>query len=759
MKHWRRLLFLAAFAFMSPPCHAQGAADAVVVRRIDINGAVRIERETVLSYLLIAQGDTVTEERLDEALKSLFSTGLFADVSLDVKDGVLIVGLSENPIVGRIVFEGNRKISSEQLTPELLLKPRAVFTRSKIRRDTQRILEIYKRSGRYSVSVEPKVIERPQNRLDVVFEISEGPATYIRKIDFIGNKSFDRDRLENAMMSKEKRWYRFFTMTDTFDPDRFAYDRELLRRFYAQQGFLDFSIDSFSAELSPNRENFFLTIVMNEGKRYRLGKVEVESQIKGLEAGDVKDEISVKEGDWVNSVKLENSVLALTNEIGAMGFPFVDVTYKLSKHENEPVADVLFEIKEGPHLFIDRINITGNERTEDRVIRRQFRFAEGDAFNPAKIRRSKQRIENLDYFSRVDLDVVPSEDNPDIAEVNLDVSEKSTGSLRVGVGWSSYDGPLAEVSVQERNLLGTGRSLGASATVAEERTMFDVSFVEPWFLDRELSAGFDVFYLTRNYSQRSSYDSEMYGASTFFGWKYSEELSHSVKYTLRRDEITNVDPTASIYVKEQAGERTTSMVSQTLFWDYLDSRISPSEGYYFSLSNDVAGLGGDTHYLRTDVKFGYYIPLSDQWVLGLTTSAGYIYGLDEDVRLNDRYFLGGGDLRGFEEGGVTARAKLGGDSLGGNWQFTASAQLMFPLGLPGEFGVKGKMFVDAGVAGKPDGFDASTMWYSSKMRASIGVGLLWASPLGPINIDFAMPVIKEKFDKTEYFRLHFDTGF
>lgn len=735
------------------------AEESGVVRRINIEGTMRIERETVLSYLLIREGDTVTKERLDEGLKSLFSTGLFADVRMDVKDGVLSVDLVENPVVNQIVFEGNQRIKADQLAPELSLRPRAVFTRSKIRRDTQRILEIYKRSGRYSVSVEPKIIERSQNRLDVVFEIAEGPTTYIRKINFIGNKAFDHDRLEDAILSKEKRWYRFFTATDTYDPDRFAYDKELLRRFYMQHGYMDFAVVSSSAELSPNKENFFLTIVVDEGKRYRVGKLETSSSIKGLDVSDVRGEISVKEGDWLNITRLENSVLALTNEIGAMGFPFVDVSYKLEKRENEPVVDVYFEIREGPHLFIDRINITGNVRTEDRVIRRQFRFAEGDAYNPAKIRRSKQRIENLDFFERVSLDVTPSEEEPDVAEVNLDVSEKSTGSLRVGVGWSSYDGPLAEISIQERNLLGTGRSLGAMATVAEERTMFDVSFVEPWFLDRELSAGFDVFYLTRNYAERSSYDSEMYGASTFFGWKYSEELSHSVKYTLRRDEITNVDPTASIYVKEQEGERTTSMVSQTLFWDYLDSRINPSEGYFFSLSNDLAGLGGDTHYLRTDARFGYYIPLSDQWVLGLTTSAGYIYGLDEDVRLNDRYFLGGGDLRGFEEGGVTARAKIGGDALGGNWQFTASAQVMFPLGLPSEFGMKGKIFTDIGFVGKPDDFDASTMWYSSKMRASIGVGLLWSSPLGPINIDFAIPVLKEDFDKTEYFRLHFDTGF
>lgn len=753
----KKLFVLLAFVLTFSA--AQAAETSGVVHKIKLNGTMRIEPETVLSYLLIREGDAVDQARLDRGLKALFATGLFADVKMDFKKGVLTVDVVENPIVNQISFEGNKRIKDEQLQSELSLRPRAVFTRSKVRRDTQRILEIYKRSGRYSVSVEPKIIERSQNRLDVVFEIVEGPTTFIRRINFIGNKAFDHDRLEEAMMSKEKRWYRFFTATDTYDPDRFAYDQELLRRFYLHQGYMDFNVVSASAELSPNRESFFLTLVLEEGPRYKIGNVSVESSIKGLNPDAVKGKVSLAPGDWFNNDKLEDSILTLTNEVGGMGYPFVDVTYKLEKHSDEPVVDLVFNIAEGPHLFIDRIKITGNVRTEDRVIRRQFRFAEGDAYNPAKIRRSKQRVENLDFFDRVTLDVEPSDEAPDVAEVKMDVSEKSTGSLRVGVGWSSYDGPLAEISIQERNLMGTGRTLGASATVAEEKTLFDISFIEPWFLDRELSAGFDVFYLTRNYSNRSSYDSEMYGASTSFGWKYSEELSHSVKYTLRRDEITNVDPTASIYVKEQEGRTTTSMVSQTLFWDYLDSRVNPSEGYYVSLSNDFAGLGGDTRFLRTDVNFGYYIPLTDRWVLGLSTTAGYIHGIGQDVRLNNRYFLGGSTLRGFEDGGVTARAKVGDDALGGNWQLTASAQLMFPLGLPSEFGMKGKLFTDFGLIGKPDGYDASTMWYSSKLRASIGVGLLWSSPLGPINIDFAIPVLKEDFDKTEYFRLHFDTGF
>lgn len=755
----KKLFVFIGIVFCFPFIKAEAAQKEEVVSEIVISGVMRIEPETVLTYLMIRKGDSVSQEELDRGLKSLFSTGLFSDVRLSVNDGVLNVDLVENPIVNRISFEGNKKIKTQQLKDEVSLRPRSVFTRSKARRDTQRILELYKRMGRYSAQVEPKIIERSQNRLDVVFEINEGKPTYIRKIDFIGNHAFSATELEEEMLSKENRWYRWFTSMDTYDPDRFAYDQELLRRFYLRHGYMDFNIISSSAELSPNREDFYLTIVLEEGKRYKVGEVKVISDLKGLDADTVADVVSVKTGSWYNNVKVENSELALINAVGAKGFPFVDVSSGLNKHEKENVVDVVFNIKEGQHLFIDEIQITGNARTQDRVIRREFRFAEGDAYSPSKIKRSKQRIENLNYFDRVMMDIEQVEGTLDRAILKTDVSEKSTGSLKLGIGWSSYDGPLAEVSVQENNFLGTGRRVGVSASVAEEKTLFDISFVEPWFLDREMSLGFDIFYLTRNYSDRSSYDSEMAGTSVSLSWKYTEELSHTVKYTLRQDKIIDVSESASIYVKDQKGTTLTSMISQTLFWDYLDNRYNPSEGYYFSLSNDLAGFGGDTRYLRTDISAAYYHPLSDKWVLGLTSSAGYIFGIGQDVRLNNRYFLGGSTLRGFEDGGVTARSKDGDDALGGNWQATAGVQLMFPLGLPSEFGMRGKIFADFGLIGKPDDFDASQMWYSSKLRGSIGIGFVWSSPLGPINVDYAVPILKEPFDETEYFRLNFGWGF
>lgn len=375
------------FSLIVALCFAVSVARAQetpkVVNEIIINGTMRIEPETVLTYLMIRQGDIATPDRLDRGLKSLFSTGLFADVKLSEKNGVLTVDLVENPIVNKIAFEGNKKIKTDQLTGELSLRPRTVFTRAKARSDTQRIVELYRRVGRYSAVVEPKIIERPQNRLDVVFEITEGEPTYIRKIDFIGNNAFDTDVLEEAMLSKEARWYRWFTSTDTYDPDRFAYDQELLRRFYFNHGYIDFEVVSSSAELSPNRKDFYLTLMLSEGKKYKVGKIDITSSLKGFNPETVRTVPTFKTGKTFNQSKVDDSVLALTNAVGAQGFPFVDVDYKLNKHDDATV-DVVFDVKEGQHLFIDRIDIRGNNRTQDRVIRREFRFRKAMLTVPPK---------------------------------------------------------------------------------------------------------------------------------------------------------------------------------------------------------------------------------------------------------------------------------------------------------------------------------------------------------------------------------------
>lgn len=765
------IVFALAISFYSADVYAE---EVRVIHDIKIehNGFVGIEDNTILNYLGIKEGEVLNSSIKDKALKSLFSTGYFKNVSIDNEGDMLFVKVEENPIINGIFFEGNKKIKKEQLQSELSLKYRERYTKSKILNDTKKIVDLYKRTGRYAVVVDPKIIELSENRLNIVFEINEGKQAFIRKIDFIGNRDFSSVELEEKLLSKEARWYRWFTQMDTYDADRFSYDLELLKRFYFEHGYLDFEVISSSAELTPNQQDFYLAIVLKEGKRYRVNKIEIQSSLKNFDTDSIQDKITLQKGKLYNQLKVDNSIDTLVAAVSAQGYPFVDISVENKKDVENSLVDVVYNIKEGQHLFVDGLNIKGNTRTKDHVIRREFRFGEGDAFVPAKVRRSKQRLENLDYFDKIDVDVVPVNENADRVDLTTEISEKSTGALKVGLGWSSYDGALAELSVQEKNFRGTGKILGFTANVAEKKTMFDVNFVEPWYLDRELALGFDVFYLTRNYKDTSSYDTDMGGFSTSLSWKYSEELSHTVKYTLKNDRILDVSKDASIYIRSQEGSTITSMISQTMFWDYLDNKYNPTEGYYFSFSNDLAGLGGENKFFRSDVNVGYYVPVVDQVVLNLTSSAGYIWGLGgEEVRLNDRYFLGGGRLRGFDVGGANARDADTKDSLGGNWQVVASAQLMFPLGLPSEFGMRGRIFTDIGWAGKPDtdedarklkakisskdqGYD-----YSSSMRMSVGVGLTWTSPMGPINIDFAIPVKKERFDDKEYFRINFGTGF
>ena len=497
-------------------------------------------------------------------------------------------------------------------------------------------------------------------------------------------------------MTKEDRWYRFLSTTNTYDPDRMAYDKELLRRFYLSKGYIDVEIETAVAELTPDKEAFFITFTLKEGKRYKIGKVSMKTTLEGLDTEALQKDFPIVTGDWYNADKVEDVIQNITDAVGNLGHAFVDVTPNIKPVEGTNIVDIVFDIKEGARVFINQININGNVRTRDDVIRREFRVVEGDAFNSAKLRRSKQRIENLDFFSRVELDTKPVAGSPDKTDVDVTVEEKSTGSLTLGVGWSTYDGALIQTGISERNFLGRGQYLGFNVALAQKRTEYDISFTEPYFLGRDLAAGVDLFNMTHDLQDTSSYDQSSLGGALRLSWSYNEELRQSVKYTLREDEISDVDPDASLYIKEQEGKALLSMVSQSISYDRRNSTIRPSDGYVLTLSNDIAGLGGDDRFLRTDVYAAKYFPLADEWTLAFKGHAGYILGFGQDVRINQRYFLGGNDLRGFEQGGATGRDRASQDALGGDWVLTGTAELIFPLGLPQEMGVRGRLFTDVG---------------------------------------------------------------
>jgi len=729
------------------------------VRSISVQGTQRIEVETVKSYMTIAEGDLYDPDRVNRSLKALFNTGLFKDVSFRREGDQLVVRVIENPIINRIAFEGNKRLNSEQLQTEVQLRPRTVYTRSKVQNDVKRVLELYRRSGRFAAVVEPKLIELEQNRVDLVFEISEGQSTNVRRISFVGNKRYDEDKLREVLHTKEERWYRFLSSDDTYDPDRVTYDRELLRRFYLKRGYADFRVSSAIAELTPNRDGFFITYTIEEGERFAFGKSTINASLRDLKAEELVPLLESEEGDWYNADQVEDIVQKLTTAVGTKGYAFVDVRPQVNRNAETKTIDIVYNIQEGPRVFVERIDISGNVRTLDRVIRREFRLVEGDAFNSAKLRRSQQRIRDLNFFEKAEVTNVPSDSAPDRTVIKVNVQEKSTGELSLGVGYSTLIGPMIEASLRERNLLGRGQDVRLAGLLGTKRTQIDFSFTEPYFLEREIAAGFDLFAMERKLQDESSYSSTTEGGSLRIGYQITEPLRQDWKYTLKQDTVKSVN-TTSRYIREQVGSRITSSVLQSVTYDKRDSRIEPSEGYFLRGITEAAGLGGDAHYLRGTAMAGQYFPLwVDRWVLSLTASGSYIYGLGERVRITDRFYAGGDSLRGFATGGVSPRDKQTNDALGGNWMATGSAQVRFPLGLPEEFGVMGHTFTDVGSVGQADVDDLSDVNHASSIRISAGFGLSWKSPMGPVAIDIGYPLVKEAFDEKEIFKFSFGTRF
>lgn len=734
-------------------CRVEAAE--IYVSQIEVDGLQRVERETVLSYLNVEQGSSVSQEYLNSSMKRLFETGLFADVNIDARgNGVLAVKVVENPVINKRVFDGNDKVDDTLLESEVQLKSGSIYNIAKVQDDVQRILEVYKRSGRYATVVEPKIIKRDQNRVDLVYEISEGPTAAISKVNFIGNHHYSDDDLQSEIMSKESRWYRLFSSSENYDPEKTNYDKELLRRFYLKRGYADFRVLSSVAELSPDKKSFVVTYVLDEGPRYKLEDVRIQSMIKDVDVAALSGQVQQEKGDWYNADLAERSVYALTEELGKKGFAFVDVTPELEKTSGNKMV-LTFNIAEGQRVFVDRINITGNTRTEDEVIRREFRIDEGDAFNAAKIRASRRNVENLNYFSKVDIQTEPNPNDDSKADINVNVEEKSTGAFNVGVGYSTVNGALFRAGIAENNFQGKGQKLSADVAVSQRTSEYDLSFTEPYFMGRRLSAGIDLFRTEEDYQDEGSYDSESTGGRLRLGWNYTDDFAQYLRYTLKEDKISNVDRNASIYIKEEEGRYSNSSIGQTMVYDKRDSAINPKEGYYLSFGNDVAGLGGDEKYLKFDGKAYKYFTLADYYTFKLFINGGYITGYgDENVRLSNRYYLGGSTLRGFEFAGIGARDKFTKDALGGNWMIYSGAEMSFPIGLD-EVGVRGRTFVDMGILGKPDDINEDYVEYSDTPRVAAGFGFQWQSPMGQIDVDLAFPIVKEDYDETEVFRLNF----
>ncbi len=760
MKNWGTIFFL--IIFIALPVHAQ---QDVTISEVVIEGNQRVEKATVESFVGIKPGDTVNIREINKALSKLFKTGLFADVKINIDGSRLWVKVVENPIVAEVAFEGNKRIDDEDLRAEVKLGPRAIYSKSDLQHDVKRIQTLYQRSGRFSATVIPKVIQLDQNRVNVVFEVDEGARSRIERISFVGNDSFSDSKLRSEIKTKETVWWRFFSSDDTYDPDRLAFDKELLRRYYVAHGYADFRVLSANAELSPDKEAFYVTFTVDEGAVYRFGEMSVENQLTKEKDSVLEKLIESRPGKKFNAKKVEATVDAITKHLGNQGYAFVKIDPQFKRDAENHVIGVNYLVKQGPRVYVERIDINGNVRTLDQVIRREFRLAEGDPYNTNQLKRSKERINNLGFFSRVD--VQQSEGSaPDKVNIDVDVEEQSTGELTFGAGFSTNDGVLGDISLTERNLLGKGQFLRLNLSVSSVRQDIALSFTEPYFMGKNFAAGFDIFktkYDGGSSLSNRSFDQESVGGTLRGSYPLTEHLTHALRYSYRTDDITDIDPTASLFIQRQAGENTTSLVGHSLIWDKRDSRFSPTEGWILRFNQDFAGVGGDAKFYRHEIRGAYYLSLiSSDWVLKFGANAGHIDGWDdEEVRINDRFFVGGHDLRGFDNDGIGPRDKLTGDPLGGNIYATGTVELSFPLGLPEELGFSGAIFSDIGTLLEVDEMStlANPILDESAPRVSVGIGIAWRSPFGPVRIDFSEAIVKETFDETETVRFSFGTRF
>ncbi len=743
---------------------------ADVIESVRVEGNKRIEAGTIESYMLLRPGDAFSEGLMDRSLKALYATGLFSDVSLKRDGQNLVVQVTENPIVDRVAFEGNSEISDDDLAKETQLRARAVYTAAQAETDRQHLLDVYAHHGYFGASITPKVIRLADNRVNVVFNIKEGEHTLISRIAFVGNHVFSESALRDVITSRQEVWWNFLTSSDSYDPARVAYDKEQLRRFYLRNGYADFKVISANAELSPDRRSFFLTFTLSEGERYHVGSITIDSEIRSLEGKTLRDSVKIRSGDVYNGDLIESSIEAIKKDAMDRGLTFVDVKPEIKRNAAKKLIDLRFVVAHGPRIYVERIDITGNTRTQDRVVRRQFAFAEGDPLNQDQIKSTKQALQDLGYFGKVDITTSPGS-APDRSVVNAVVEDKATGQFQLGGGYSTDIGPLLNLGLTEKNILGSGNDAGITGVIALYETSVDLNFTNPYLFDRNLVSSSDLFYSNLNDYFIAAFNERRVGFSETVGYQISNHLRQSWSYQLAERQIYNVASYASSYIQNQNFISTLSQIGQVITLDYRDSATNPHTGFVTRLGTDYAGLGGNANFERFSLDGQYLIPLdrltgNSDWGIAISGSGAYLAQSGQSY-IVDRFFLGGYNLRGFLDGGVGPHDPFTGDSLGGNLMWTQSTELRFPLPVPPDLGVSGRVFADLGslqglqeVRGNPLYRNNGQLYANDgSIRVGAGFGITWNSPFGLINLDIADPIVKRNYDQTEIFRIGFGTRF
>ena len=764
------------------PAFAQGAHADIVVE-----GNHRVEAETIRSYFTARPGERLDAEKIDAALKALYVTGFFQDVRIRQADGRVIVTVVEAPVIDKVAFEGNKRVKDDDLRKEVQSKPRGTFSRAMVQADVQRILDVYRHAGRYDVHVDPKIITRPNNRVDLVFEIRDGEKTPVRQISFVGNRVFSARQLREVIKTSETNLLTFFKSTDVYDPDRVEADRDLLRRFYLRQGYADARVASAVAEFDAAKKGFVVAFTLDEGEPYRFGTIDVRSNVRDVDAASLRSRVLTHAGETYNAEAVEKTVEQLAIEVSKRGYAFAQVHPRPERNYQTRAINLVYAIDEGPRAYIERINIRGNLRTRDHVIRREFDIAEGDAFNKVLLDRAERRLKNLNYFKSVKIGQEPGS-APDRVVLNVDVEETQTGDFTVSGGYSTAEGWLAEVSVSERNLMGTGQAVKASVMYGEYAKGVDLSLVEPYFLGSRASAGVELFGKQMIPNSYQSYGTDAYGASFTMGMPLTEQVGTQWRYSIYNQQVTltpalmgcyppgNPPPgcsnigAASLPIRQAAanGAAWVSSVGNTLAYDGRNAKKNPHSGIYAEMRQDVAGVGGDEKFIRTTGDVRYYHEVGPDIVAMGRVQGGYITGWDgQQVPLMNSFFGGPQMVRGFAPNGFGPRDLTPGttmDNVGGTKYFVTTAEAQAPIPyLPSEFGLKMAVFSDAGTVfgyGGPTYFpqfgQSVQVADSTFVRSSVGMGLVWDSPLGPLRVDYSIPLTKTSNDVLQPF--HFGVG-
>ena len=834
------------------------------IRSISVRGAERLEPATVISYSNLNPGQTYNAEALDTALRDLYATELFADVVITGADtGNLVITVRENPVINRIVLEGNRRLKNDKIQPEIRLAPRQIFTRSKVRSDVDRIIELYKRSGRFAATVEPKIVQLDQNRVDLIFEINEGPISKVRAINIIGNDQYSDGRLRKEMFTREAGGLLgLFKSNDSYDPDRLAADQQKLRAFYLTEGYADFRVVSALAELTPDRRDFVITYVVEEGPRYKFGAIEAESSLRDLSSEFLRSLIKMQPGDWFDAKAVEDTVTGLNEVAGALGYAFADIVPTYDRDAEKREMSISFQVRETPRVYVERIDINGNTVTRDKVIRREFRINEGDAFNALKVKRSQDRLQSLGFFQD-NLEIKQTQGSaPDRVILGVDVEEKSTGELQLSAGYSSLEQFILAASIAQRNFMGKGQELSTGVNWSRYSRSVNLSFTEPYLFDKNVSLGGEIY--RRDYNsyrttsdddRRDTYSQASTGGGIRLAFPVTEFVSFGTRYSLVNDEITLdedvffSDPDgagpeesqcdiikAGRYLCDQLGTNLSSVLGYSVVFDNRNG-IRATRGQRIVLSQDFAGLGGDSKYIRTRIDATKYFRLPRSFILSAHAEGGYIHPLRSNpgegvdaIRLTDRFF--GPNLRGFDIRGYGPRVVrqlyssatelsdevVGNDALGGRAYYMGRIELEIPVSSNiRSLGMRPTAFIDIGSvwnvvkpelvdipgsctrvdnsetadvneglterlapgetcatiiaehAGDPLGsvfvYDSNSgvkeffQGNSAKPRLSIGIGVNWNSPFGPLRIDIAKALLKQEGDETKLFSFNVGTQF